>query len=199
MANTDAPRGFRVANTQGGAPFSGALNKYRIASGLATTLCEGDIVTLLATGYITRAGTGIVAGTGLPLGIFKGVQYLGTDGTPKFDNKWISGTVTSGAADAVALICDDPTVVVEAKFTGVSTVPLLADVGATYDLTDAAGNTATGVSAQGVTSTPGTAANKFRFIGFVERPDNDVTATTGAYALGRFAFAAHNYKATAGV
>jgi hypothetical protein len=195
MPNVNTPRGFRTVNSVAGAPYSGAIGEYRIASGSANTICQGDAVKLLATGYVDRAG----AATAIR-GIFVGVRYTQADGTPKFDNKWIGGTVTLGAGDAVALVHDDAGLVVEAKFTGAATNPALADIGQLYDLADATGSSTTGLSAQGVDiTTAATSLKQFRFLGFVARPDNDTASSTSAYAAGRFALVNHDYRLQTGI
>ena len=55
--------------------------------------------------------------TGTPVGVFYGVFFTATDGTPTFSKVWTGGTATLGSADAEALVYSDPGIVYEAQFT----------------------------------------------------------------------------------
>lgn len=191
MPNTNAPRGFVPVSTMGGRPLSGSFTKYRIASGSSTTIYQYDIVKSLSSGYIDKASAG-----DRPRGVFIGVQYVNASGIPVFTNVWTASTATLGTQDAVALICDDPNVIMEAQFTNSSTVPTQADIGNLYDLVDASytGRALTGISGEGLdfSSTGTTSGKVFRAVSFVDRPDNDTTSSGGAYARVLCAFAAHD-------
>jgi hypothetical protein len=193
MPNPSAARGFMHVGSVSQQSFNGGLSEYRIASGTANTLTKGDAVRQLSTGYIDR----VTGGTQSIRGFLVGVRYLGVDGLPKFDNKWVGGTVTFGGQDAVALVIDDPTAIVEARFTGATVPGAVAQQGELYQIADAAGSAVTGLSAQGVDSTTAsTSAGQFRFLGYVARPDNDPASVNG---IGRFALVLHDFRVQTGV
>ncbi len=196
MANPNAPRGFKVVCAAGGAPYNGALNAYRIASGTAGSIFEGDAVQHLATGYVSAAAAGASI-----RGIARAFFWTGADGVPTTKAYWPGGTVTANAQDAWVLVHDDPDVELEARFGGAATNPQKADVGLLYDLTaGTAGNTATGVSGQAVDIASGaTTIKQFRFLGFVDRPDNDVATGSSAYAFGRFVPVNHDLRLQTGI
>lgn len=101
----------------------------------------------------------------------RGCFFTDATGKPTFSKYWPSGTV---AADAVALVWDDPQIIFEAQSLSFA----LNDIGALVDFTAAAGNTKTGLSGAYLDSTTGTTGKTFRLLRLVPRPDNVV----GAYA-----------------
>jgi hypothetical protein len=103
--NQNSPNGFKPYSYENGALWNGAQGEYLITSGYATSLFEGDPVTLLADGTI---GIG-VAGAGI-IGVFQGVTYINAQGEPVFTNWWPAATATQGAVAAVAKVVDDPSV-----------------------------------------------------------------------------------------
>lgn len=195
MPNPAAPRGFKPACGLGGVPWSGALNAYRIASGTAGSIFQGDAVKLLATGYIAAAAAGDSI-----RGVAAAFRWTGADGVPVTRAYWPGGTTTANAQDVEVLVHDDPDLEVEARFVGAGN-PQKADFGQLYDLSAAtAGNTATGQSGQGVDyATGATTVKQFRFLGFVERPDNDTATGSSANAFGRFGFVNHDMRLQTGI
>jgi hypothetical protein len=108
MANVLERFGLRPSRQLNGSPFINAQNRYRIASGNSTSIFQGDLVTPLASGQITR----YVANTSNSVvGVFNGCFY--TDPTtqkPTFSNFYPSST---NASDIVALVIDGPETVFE--------------------------------------------------------------------------------------
>ncbi len=192
MSNPATPRGFRHIGSVLPAGMTGQMREYRVASGHASNIFQGDAVSLTAAGTIQAAAAGAAI-----RGIVQGFRWVATDGTPRVSPFWPANTVTLGGRDAVAMVIDDPNAEVEARFMG-ATVPTTADIGLLYDLTAAtAGSTATGLSGQGVDSTSGaTTLKQFRFLGFVERPDN---FTALVNAVGRFVPVNHDFRLQTGV
>lgn len=192
MANENTPRGFKPMRMQGGAVWNGSLTPYRLASAYGTAIYTGDVVKLVTAGTIQKA-----AAAEQMRGVVMGFQWVGADGIPVYSQYWPAGTVTLGSNPATALVVDDPDVLFEAVFTNSSSVPSIAAIGANFDLYDAGGSAATGISGEGIDfTTLTTSAAQFRFMDFVARPDNDVAA---AYSRGIFAPALHDFRVNTGI
>ncbi len=97
---TSPRRGLNPARKVGSNPGTNALSAYTIASGYATALGVGDPVALTSDGTIIRAANGSDA-----IGVFKGVQYVNSQGEVKFDKYWAPSTV---ATQIQALVMEDP-------------------------------------------------------------------------------------------
>jgi hypothetical protein len=150
MANPDAPFGFRVVKSRSG-NASNMVNEYVIESTYGTSLFTGDAVALDASGrcIIATAGEAIV-------GIFQGCRYTDSTGNMVFRPYWPASTV---ATNPVALVADDPSLVLEVQSDGSMTA---ADIGQLCDLdTSQAGSTATGMSKM-QTSATGSTQDQFR-------------------------------------
>lgn len=149
MANTDAPTGFRPLRhlTGGIVRFAGG---YTIASAYATSIFQGDLVSLAAT----RAERDIeltADGAAGIIGVFAGCQYTASDGSVIWTNQWVGGTATKGSVDAEAFIYTDPYIVYEAQVDG--TLAATA-AGQFIDMVSThAGNTSTGISGEELDST----------------------------------------------
>lgn len=142
--------------------------EHRIASGLASNIAVGDVVKLLATGYIDRAAAG---DTNL-IGVFGGVQWTDTDGTVRFSSLWPTGTATQGAADAMATVYEDPNI---AYFMQCATGVAFAQthVGNNADFVYTAPDTLLGRAKSALDlSTVGTATANFRILGLGPQPAN---------------------------
>ena len=138
MANVAEKYGLRPVRKLDGSPFINAQNRYRIASGYATAIFQGDLVKPVTGGGIERA----VANTSdLVVGVFNGVFY--TDPTtqkPTFKNYYPGGV---SASDIVANVIDDPSVVYSIDSDGAFAV---ADIFKNFAITNVTGNTLTGIS-----------------------------------------------------
>jgi hypothetical protein len=96
-----APRkGFNLARKVGGAPVSGGLNAYKIASGYATALGVGDAVKLTTDGTLIKAANS--AGN---LGVINSIKYKNSAGEIKIDKYWPASTT---ATEIEVLVSDDP-------------------------------------------------------------------------------------------
>jgi hypothetical protein len=169
MANTNAPDGFTPAYHMYGGIIRPA--RMRIASGTSTSIFSGDVVNL-SSGYVIQ-GTA----TGTPIGVFYGVFFTATDGTPTFSKVWTGGTATQGTDDAIALVYNDPGIVYEAQFT--AGTPAVSFIGDKYTLSTTAGSTVTGRSKEGVTAT--TSSGVALCVGFALNPSNSIGANARAY------------------
>ena len=138
MANVLERFGLRPSRQLNGSPFINAQNRYRIASGNSTSIFQGDLVTPLASGQITR----YVANTSNSVvGVFNGCFY--TDPTtqkPTFSNFYPSST---NASDIVALVIDGPETVFEINADEVFAV---ADIFKNFTVNNVSGSTQTGIS-----------------------------------------------------
>lgn len=191
MPNPNSPQGFKAVGVLGNPNNMGTLTAYKIPSGYAANIANGDIVNLAATGYVV---TGAAAGR--VLGVAQGVSYVGTDGVPVVRNNWVSGTATQGARDAEILVADDPNLILEGRFSA-TTLVTQASVGNTFPIVVGAPN-ANGNSTQAVdtASVTLTTIQPLRFLGFAPKPDND---TAAVQAIGRFAVMNHEFKAVTGI
>lgn len=177
MANTDAPNGFTPAWHMYGGTI--ATKKMRIASAYGTAIYSGDVVTL-SSGYVNQAGA-----TSTPVGVFYGVYYTASDGTPTFSKVWEASTATQGSADAEAYVYADPGIVFEAQFT--AGTPAVSFIGNKYTLSTTAGSATTGRSKEGVTAT--TSSGVALCNGFKDNPGNAI----GAYARAYFTFPTNTF------
>lgn len=116
--NTNAPNGLVPYSYLDGSLWTGQTEEYPIASGYATSLFQGDPVTLLADGTI---GIG-VAGAAI-IGVFQGVTYVNSSGEPIFINFWTGGTVTQGAQNALAKVVADPNVLFDIQVSTATGTP----------------------------------------------------------------------------
>ena len=138
MPNTLERFGLRPSRQLNGSPFINAQNRYRIASGNSTSIFQGDLVTPLASGTITRA----VANTSdTVVGVFNGCFYTDPNTQkPTFSNFYPQST---NASDIIAFVIDAPDTVFEINADEVFAV---ADLFRNYTVNNATGNTQTGIS-----------------------------------------------------
>jgi len=138
MPNIVEKYGLRPVRQLNGSPFINAQNRYRIASSNTTAIFQGDLVTPLTSGNITR----MVANTSnVTVGVFNGCFY--TDPTtqkPTFKN-YYPGNIA--ASDIIAFVVDAPDTVYEIK---ADSTFVVADLFKNYQMTNVTGNTATGIS-----------------------------------------------------
>ena len=138
MANVAEKYGLRPVRKLDGSPFINAQNRYRIASGYATAIFQGDLVKPVTGGGIERA---VAATSDRVIGVFNGVFY--TDPTtqkPTFKNYYPGGVA---ASDIIANVIDDPSVVYSIDSDGAFAV---ADIFKNFAITTATGSTLIGIS-----------------------------------------------------
>ena len=177
MANTNDPDGFTPAYHMYGGTIRPA--RMRIASETSASIFSGDVVNL-SSGYVIQ-GTA----TGTPCGVFYGVYYTATDGSPTFSKVWTADTATQGSADAEALVYSDPGIVYEAQFT--AGTPAVSFIGSKYTLSTTAGSTTNGRSKEGATAT--TSSGVALCVGFNLAPSHEI----GAYARAYFTFPTNTF------
>jgi len=190
-----APYGFKPVNRIDGMPYAGATRLVTIASGYATNLFYGDLVTLVTGGTIEKF-TGTTSGA--MIGVFLGCQY--TDPStkqPRNAQYWPSGTI---ASDAQAVVVDDPMAQFQVAVTNAGSVVVssttIAARGANVSVIQGAGNTNTGDSGQSILAgSEGTAATlPIRVIDVVP-----ATITATGYPELLVKLNTHQYNNTTGV
>tara|TARA_R100000306_G_C4318502_1_gene113860 strand:+ start:106 stop:681 length:576 start_codon:yes stop_codon:yes gene_type:complete len=138
MANVSEKFGLRPVRKLDGSPFINAQNRYRIASGYATAIFQGDLVTPVAAGGIERHTANT---TNAVVGVFNGVFYTDpTTAKPTWKN-YYPGSIT--ASDIIATVLDDPDLVSTIDSDGAFAA---ADIFKNFSVTNVTGNTNTGTS-----------------------------------------------------
>jgi len=140
MANVAEKFGLRPYRKLDGTPLVGAQNRYTIASEYDTNIFQGDLVVPVTGGNIERHTANNSASV---IGVFNGCFY--TDPTtkkPTFSNYYPASTA---ASDITAFVVDDPDAVFLID-SGATTNFTRADIFQNYSVTNATGNTDTGIS-----------------------------------------------------
>lgn len=198
MATTASPYGLRPVNLVGGQVYAGSTRNIPIASGYNTAIGYGDIVQIATDGTITKVTTLGTAASQFPagtVGVFLGCSY--TDPNLKyklFNQQWPANTV---AADAIAVVCDDPDVIYQVQANGTLAQ---ATLGGNYGVVQNAVNLNTGNSRVALdTATVGTATTLgFRVVGFVDAPGSAV-GDAFTDVLVKFNHGIHTYYNATGV
>jgi len=179
MANVVEKFGLRPYRKLDGTPLVGAQNRYTIASNYGTAIYQGDLVVPVTGGNIERATANTSTAV---VGVFNGVFY--TDPTtqkPTWKNYYPGSVV---ASDITAFVVDDPDAVflmdADATFAR-------ADLFQNYSITNATGNTKTGISeVQLDVSVSGTASTfVVQAIDISQDPNNSDVASANANILVR--------------
>lgn len=137
MANVNSPAGLSpVRHATGGVIRH---NAYNIASGLAANIYRGSVVKPVNT---SKRITAAVAGERL-IGVFAGVTYIDANGDTQYRPYWATGTVTKAAADAEALVFDDPQILFKGQVDDAAGL-VAGDVGGQADMVIGTGNASTG-------------------------------------------------------
>jgi hypothetical protein len=169
MAASAKPFGLRPINLLGGQANSGSIRLMKIASGYATGIFYGDLVSMLASSGTIQKETGTT--TALPVGVFLGVEYMSALQGLLQRNQWTASTTVPTGTTAWAYVCDDPDMLFEIQANGSLNQNCL---GTNAAIVQGAGSTATGMS--GVTLNAGsiatTATLPLRIVDWVKRPDN---------------------------
>lgn len=151
MTNPTAGFGLRAVRRLDGAALSFQMVERRIAYNDATTIGTGDLVTPLATGYVT-AYTAADAITG---GVFAGCKYLDpSTGRVGWFPSWTNPSLPSTTVVTAFLIAD-PNIVFDIRSSGDSAAIGIEDVGANFEVTVGTPNAQTG---QSTTTLLGTSA-----------------------------------------
>ena len=177
MATTATPYGLKAVNHIGGTPYAGSTRLLPIASGYATNIYNGSVISIVAGGtveIVTDLGNNADVFPAGVVGVFVGCTYTDPNlGTVVFRNNWPTGTV---ADDAQAYIVDDPDVIFMAQADGAVTQ---ADLGQNTHLnavqSTTTGSTLNGNSNSAVDATTATTSTfAFRIVDFVDSPTSTV-------------------------
>ena len=201
MSATATPYGFKPVNEIGGLPYAGSTRQIKIASGYASNIYYGQVVSIVAAGTIQVVTTNGDNSTPFPagtIGVFVGCTY--TNPSTKqltFAQYFPTGTV---ASDAMAYVVDDYNTLFQVQADGslaqatLGSNAILAAVQSTSTGSTTTGNSNSALSAS-VATTSGYA---FRIVDFVE----STTSTVGdAYTdvLVKFNPVAHSYNNPTGI
>lgn len=164
MASVATPYGLRAVNRLDGLPYAGATRLFPIASGYATNIFYGDIVSF-AAGTLTRTSgtTSLTNG----IGVFVGVTY--TDPNLKYKVFRQYYPANTAASDIQAVVIDDPKVLFQIQGSG---SVVAANIGKNAGIVNTAGSTVTGNSAitLDVSTIATTATLPFRLVDYVNGP-----------------------------
>ena len=189
------PYGLVPVKLLSGTPFVGVTRHYKIASGYATSIFNGDPVKLVTGGTVER-DTFDAAMT--PIGVFLGCTYTDPNlGYKLFSQYYPASTV---ASDIEAYVVDATDVLFKAAvLSSGTTIGDLAqtDVGANVAGVDNTGDSTTGNSKGGISDTSATTATlPFRIVGLVQETKNSSGGFTEAYVKWN---AGHQFDNTTGV
>ncbi len=210
MANVLAPFGFTPVRRLDGAAWSANQSHYSIAAANTHKFYQGDVVTLLTTGYIDTVTPG---STVAAAGIFIGCEYLSTSQNRKvFSNTFQGGDTTQ---DIDAFIIDDPLCVFLAQSWSATTNTLTrALLGANISFNTHANNSAVpdgnalnGISGMVIdadTNSP-TTTYTFRLVGIpgITEPNLGASVngydTATIYNVGLVAWNLQQFRVTTGI
>jgi hypothetical protein len=177
MASTAAPYGFKPVNLVGGQPYAGSTRQIKIASGYASNLFNGQIVSIVAAGTVELVTTNGDNSTPFPagtIGVFVGCSYTDPNTKQKlFAQYWPTGTV---ASDAVAYVVDDPDVLLQVQADGsMAQATLGSNAHLAAVQSSSTGSTTTGNSNTALDATVNTTSGfAFRVVDFVDAPGSAV-------------------------
>lgn len=168
----NAPLGLVANSYYGGAPWTGMVYPYQITPAYATSLFEGDLVTMVS-GLLTRyaAGGGAAA---MPVGVFWGCRYTDTNGVVQFSKYWPASTSVFAGTIAVANVIVDPNTIFTVQCNATDTPTTANAINKNADIVVGTGNTATGQSGLTLDTNTfaATATLPLHIIGFDPIPGN---------------------------
>jgi len=195
------PNGFEPVQRRDGLPYAGMTREYPIATGYATQLRRGDLVRLLDSGALVKcADTTAIAGADTTdsgiLGVFLGCSYTDSVLGKTFRTYW---TASTAAADAKAMVCDDPDVIFRAVYVSsgvtVSAQTYAATIGKNVSVVQ--NTTKTQTSDIAISGVATTSTLPFRVVD-VDR-DSAASATTYTALFITYGVAMHAYAHVAAV
>jgi len=200
MASTAAPYGLKPVNLIGGQPFAGSTRQIKIASGYATNIFNGSIVSIVAAGTIevvTTIGSNSSVFPAGTIGIFVGCSYTDPNTKQKlFSQHFPTGTV---ASDAVAYVVDNPETVFQVQAdASVAQAGLGANAPLAAVQSTSTGSTVTGNSTTALDATVAQTTQGFRVVGFVDSPNSQV-GDSFTDVLVKFNIAQHSYTNATGI
>jgi hypothetical protein len=175
------PYGFKPVNLIGGQVYSGSTREYAIQYNYATSIFYGDFVTV-SSGLVTRASITTSTSGKQTIGVFLGCSYTNPTTKQRLFSQYYPANTAAG--DIVAIVADDPDIVIKAAMVTASGATTIASasqaiVGLNVAGSNLAGNVNTGDSYNGLvapTATPSTGL-PFRILSLVPDTAYEVTAT----------------------
>lgn len=205
MANVLAPFGFTPVRRLDGAAWTANQSHYHISSDNTNPICQGDVVTLLSTGFIDIVTPG---STVAAAGIFVGCAYLSTAlGRRVFTNRWPGA---DSVVDVDAYIIDDPHCVFLAQSWTATTGKLtraMLGMNISFKVVTAGGNARTGLSLNAIDAdvSHATTTYTFRLIGIpgITEPSLGASVngydTATVYNVGLVAWNLQQFRLTTGI
>lgn len=202
MASTASAYGLKPVRMQSGAPYSGAMEQFPIASGTNTNLFTGQVVSISSDGVLVLVTTNGDNSTPFPagtIGVFMGCEFTNPVSKSKqWSTYWPSGTA---ASDAVGYVVTDPNVVFQVQANGsLGQTALGQNAIFSAVQSTSTGSTVTGISSTAIsTSTATTSGYAFRIVGFANNAG--VSSVGDAYTdvLVKFNPLAHSYTNPTGI
>ena len=201
MSKTATPYGLKPVNEIGGLPYAGSTRQIKIASGYASNIFYGQVVSIVAAGTVQVVTTNGDNSTPFPagtIGVFVGCTYTNPSTNQlTFAQYWPTGTV---ASDAMAYVVDDYNTLFQVQAAGslaqtvLGSNAILNAVQSTSTGSTTTGNSNTALS----TSVAATSGIAFRIVDFVE----STTSTVGdeyTDVLVKFNPVAHSYNNPTGI
>ena len=201
MSATATPYGLKPVNEIGGLPYAGSTRQIKIASGYASNIFYGQVVSIVAAGTVQVVTTNGDNSTPFPagtIGVFVGCTYTNPSTNQlTFAQYFPTGTV---ASDAMAYVVDDYNTLFQVQAAGslaqtvLGSNAILNAVQSTSTGSTTTGNSNTALS----TSVAVTSGYAFRIVDFVE----STTSTVGdeyTDVLVKFNPVAHSYNNPTGI
>ena len=196
MANVADKFGLRPYRSLNGAPWNNAQNRYRIASGYAVNIFQGDLVIPVTGGGIERFNPASTSGGDAVLGVFNGCFFTDpVTNKPTFSNFYPSAS--SAATDIIANVIDDPNTIF--LMNSDEAFPV-TKIFANFNVDAGTGSTTTGISQVQLDASTNatTAALPVQVIDISQDVNNEDTSVTNTNVLVRINN--HYYKtATTGI
>lgn len=159
------PQGLVPAYSPFGTVRPGPLSQ--IQSGYATNIFQGYPVQIDANGFVTAAAAGSRAA-----GVFQGVEFIDSEGRPRYANRWLANTTLFAGTVSRCWITMDFSYQYLYQIQANATLTLAA-IGQQYDWAALAGNTVTGIASMGLDVASAAANAGLQVVGLVPAPDND--------------------------
>jgi hypothetical protein len=195
----DKPYGLKPVNLIGGQVFAGATRQMEIASGYATGIFYGDLVTRVTGGTIEK-DTGTAAAT--PCGVFLGCTFTNSStGQVQFQQFYPASQSIASGTKIFAYVADDPDTLFQVAVVSGTTVISgvgIAAIGSNATLVQNAGSTTTGNSAVAILDTTATTITlPIRIIDVVR--DTETTADNFPEVIVKINATMHQYNNATGV
>jgi hypothetical protein len=195
----DKPYGLKPVNLIGGQVFAGATRQMEIASGYATGIFYGDLVTRVTGGTIEK-DTGTAEAT--PCGVFLGCTFTNSStGQVQFQQFYPASQSIASGTKIFAYVADDPDTLFQVAVVSGTTVISgvgIAAIGSNATLVQNAGSTTTGNSAVAILDTTATTITlPIRIIDVVR--DTETTADNFPEVIVKINATMHQYNNATGV